>query len=47
MKLTKGLFSEKTLNESTGKEYYAHAKLVSIYKSLRTNLPYLIWTQKV
>jgi len=37
----KDFLAEKTLNESTGKEYPTHAKLVSAYKSLRTNLPYL------
>ena len=33
--------AERTLNESTGKETFTHAKLVTAYKSLRTNLPYL------
>ncbi len=33
--------AEKTLNENTGKESFTHAKLVSAYRSLRTNLPYL------
>ncbi|HFD14463.1 MAG TPA: hypothetical protein ENJ34_04075 [Epsilonproteobacteria bacterium] len=47
----KGIFSgqflaEKTLYESTGKEYPTHAKLVSAYKSLRTNLPYLFTHKK-
>ena len=42
----KDFLSEKTLNESTGKEYYTHAKLVSAYKSLRTNLPYLFTHKK-
>ena len=37
----KYFLAEKTLNESTGKENYTHAKLVSAYRSLRTNLPYL------
>jgi len=36
-----GFLAEKTLNESTGKESFTHAKLVSAYRSLRTNLPYL------
>ena len=33
--------NEKSLNESTGKEYFTHRKLVAAYKSLRRNLPYL------
>jgi len=37
----KGFLAETTLNEITGKESFTHAKLVSAYKSLRTNLPYL------
>jgi len=37
----KDFLSEKTLNELTGKESFTHAKLVSAYRSLRTNLPYL------
>ena len=42
----KDFLHEKTFNESTGKEYYTHAKLVSAYKSLRTNLPYLFTYKK-
>jgi hypothetical protein len=42
----KDFLNEKTLNESTGKEYFTHAKLVSAYKSLRTNLPYLFTYKK-
>jgi len=42
----KDFLNEKTLNKSTGKEYYTHAKLVSAYKSLRTNLPYLFTHKK-
>ena len=37
----KYFLGEKTFNETTGKEYFTHAKLVSAYRSLRTNLPYL------
>lgn len=37
----KDFLAEKTLNEDTGKESFTHAKLVSAYRSLRTNLPYL------
>ena len=37
----KDFLAEKTLNELTGKESFTHAKLVSAYRSLRTNLPYL------
>ena len=33
--------NEKSLNETTGKEYFKHRKLVAAYKSLRRNLPYL------
>ena len=42
----KDFLAEKTMNESTGKEYPTHAKLVSAYKSLRTNLPYLFTHKK-
>ncbi len=38
--------AEKTLNETTEKENYKHAKLVSAYRSLRTNLPYLFTHKK-
>lgn len=38
--------AEKTLNEITGKENYKHEKLVSAYRSLRTNLPYLFTYKK-
>jgi len=37
----KDFLAEKTLNDITGKESFTHAKLVSAYRSLRTNLPYL------
>ena len=37
----KDFLAEKTLNEETGEERFKHAKLVSAYRSLRTNLPYL------
>ena len=37
----KYFLAEKTLNDVTGKESFTHAKLVSAYRSLRTNLPYL------
>jgi len=37
----KYFLAEKTLNEVTGKESFTHAKLVSAYRSLRRNLPYL------
>lgn len=37
----KYFLEEKTLNEATGKESFTHAKLVSAYRNLRTNLPYL------
>jgi len=33
--------NEESLNETTGKEYFTHRKLVAAYKSLRRNLPYL------
>ncbi len=38
--------AEKTLNETTGEENYKHAKLVSAYRSLRTNLPFLFTHKK-
>ncbi|MCB4781110.1 MAG: hypothetical protein LGB62_07880 [Sulfurovum sp.] len=38
--------SEKTFNEATDKENFTHAKLVSAYRSLRTNLPYLFTYKK-
>ena len=33
--------NEASLNETTGKEYFTHRKLIAAYKSLRRNLPYL------
>jgi len=33
--------NEKSINPTTGKEYYTHRKLVAAYRSLRRNLPYL------
>lgn len=33
--------NEKSINPTTGKEYYTHRKLVASYKSLRRNLSYL------
>jgi len=42
----KNFLAEKALNESIGKAYPIHAKLVSIYKSLRTNLPYLFMCKR-
>lgn len=42
----KDFLAEKTLNESTGKESFTHAKLVSAYRSLKTNLPYLFSYKK-
>ena len=38
--------SEKTLNESTGRESFTHAKLLSAYRSLKTNLSYLFSYKK-
>ena len=38
--------AEKTLNETTGKKNYTHAKLVSTHRSLKTNLPYLFTYKK-
>lgn len=31
----------KSINPSTGKEYFTHRKLVAAYRSLKRNLPYL------
>jgi hypothetical protein len=45
-KIHKDFLAEKTLNESTGKESFTHAKLVSAYRSLKTNLPYLFSYKK-
>ena len=45
-KMHKSFLAEKTLNEVTGKESFTHAKLVSAYRSLRTNLPYLFIYKK-
>jgi len=42
----KDFLAEKTLNETTGKENYTHAKLVSAHRSLKTNLPYLFTYKK-
>lgn len=42
----KGFLAEKTFNEATGKESFTHAKLVSAYRSLRTNLSYLFSYKK-
>ena len=38
--------NEKSLNETIGKEYFTHRKLVAAYKNLRSNLPYL-FTYKI
>ena len=40
-KIYKDFIAETTFNEVTQKENFTHAKLVSAYRSLRTNLPYL------
>ena len=42
----KDFLTEKTFNETTGKENFTHAKLVSAYRSLRTNLSYLFTYRK-
>ena len=42
----KYFLAEKTVNELTGKESFTHVKLVSAYRSLRTNLPYLFTYKK-
>ena len=42
----KDFLAEKTFNEITGKENFTHAKLVSAYRSLKTNLPYLFTYKK-
>ena len=38
----KDILAEKTINPDTLKEAYTHQKLVSAYKSLKTNLPYTL-----
>jgi hypothetical protein len=42
----KDFLNEKTISTIDGKEHYTHYKLVSAYKSLRTNLPYLFTYKK-
>ncbi len=42
----KDFLAEKTLNDLTGKESFTHAKLVSAYRSFKTNLPYLFTYKK-
>ena len=37
----KNFLAEKSINPDTLKESFTHQKLVSAYKSLKTNLPYL------
>jgi uncharacterized protein YcbK (DUF882 family) len=37
----KDFLAEKTINPDTMKESFTHQKLVSAYRSLKTNLPYL------
>jgi len=44
--LQKIMYKLTSTNESRGEIYYTHAKLVSVYKSLRTNLPYLFTHKK-
>jgi len=38
----KDFLAEKTINPDTLKESFTHQKLVSAYRSLRTNLPYTL-----
>ena len=38
--------NEKSINPTTGKEYFTHRKLVAAYRSLRRNLPYLFTYKK-
>ncbi len=42
----KDFLAEKTLNTETNKESFKHQKLVSAYRSLRRNLPYLFTYRK-
>ena len=37
----KSFLDERTFNEETGKSHYAHKRLRSAYRSLKTNLPWL------
>jgi len=37
---------EKTVNPETNKWFYTHKRLRSVYRSLKTNLPYLFTYQK-
>ena len=42
----KDFLAEKSLNAKTMKEQFTHQKLVSAYRSLRRNLPYLFTYKK-
>lgn len=42
----KDFLNEKTISTIDGKEHFTHYKLVSAYKSLRANLPYLFTYKK-
>lgn len=42
----KEFLKERTVNSETGKWFYAHKKLRSAFRSLKTNLPYLFTYQK-
>lgn len=42
----KEFLKEKTVNPETGRWFYAHKRLRSAYRSLKTNLPYLFTYQK-
>ena len=46
MRNTQRFLAEKTFNEAAGKAGFTHAKLVSAYRSLRTDLPYLFSYKK-
>lgn len=41
-----GFLNERTINPVTGEETFTHARLMSAYKSLNTNLPYLFTCKK-
>jgi hypothetical protein len=42
----KDFLKEKTINPETGKWFYAHKRIRSAYRSLKSNLPYLFTYQK-
>lgn len=46
LKASKDFLAEKTTNEETGKSRFKHARLISAYRGLRANMPYLFTYKK-